>query len=82
MVTVEAFNDKKLINIRVVGVENDFYITKSDFDKFEEAIGDYDNDLLLDGHWYRFALKPMYEDDGSGAMRLDWYDITSVVWLQ
>ena len=75
MIIVDALNDNGLCDVRVIGITNDFYIVQSDFSRIEEAIGDYDNSSLIDGCSYRFTLKPMYEDDGSGAMRLDWYDI-------
>jgi len=72
MVIAEAWSDNGLDDVRVVGIKNDFYIVESDFDKIETAVKDYEDDQLLDGEWYRFELAPRNEDDGSGAMRLDW----------
>jgi len=78
MVIAEAWSDNGLDDVRVVGIKNDFYIVESDFDKIETAVKDYEDDQLLDGEWYRFELAPRNEDDGSGAMRLDWYEVIKV----
>jgi hypothetical protein len=78
MVIAEAWSDNGLDDVRVVGIKNDFYIVESDFDKIETAIKDCIDDQMLDGEWYRFELVPRNEDDGSGAMRLDWYEIIKV----
>lgn len=78
MVIVEAWSDNGLDDVRVVGIKNDFYIDESDFDKIETSVKDYENDQLLDNEWYRFELAPRHEDDGSGVMRIDWYEVIKV----
>ena len=78
MVIVEAWSDNGLDDVRVVGIKNDFYIVESDFDKIETSVKDYENDQLLDNEWYRLELAPRHEDDGSGAMRIDWYEVIKV----
>lgn len=78
MVIAEAWSDNGLDDVRVVGIKNDFFIVASDFDKIEEAVKNCEDEQLLDCEWYRFELAPRNEDDGSGAMRLDWYEVVKI----
>lgn len=78
MVIAEAFSDNGLDDVRVVGVKNDFYIVESDFHKIDTAVKDCESEQLINNKWYRFNLSPRYEDDGSGVMRLDWYEVVNI----
>ncbi len=76
MIIAEAWCDSgALDDIRITGLHECYYIVESDFSKVEEALGEVDCTELLNTEWYEFKLKPKYEDDGSGAQRMDWYEI-------
>ena len=84
MVTVEAWNDNGLEDIRVVGVKEGFYIQKKDFDKIEESLKEYEEFLkewneynLLNNNWYQFELNQERSNDISTLNNEDyWYCVT------
>lgn len=77
IVTAEAWSENGFHDVRVVGIDGT-YIIESDFHKIEEAIMDTSTESLFSSSWYRIELSPRFENDGSGLMVLDWYELISV----
>jgi hypothetical protein len=90
MVTVEAWNDNGLEDIRVVGVKEGFYIQKKDFDKIQESLKEYEEFLkecneynLLNSNWYQFELNQERSNNIPTLNNEDyWYSVTKSKLIQ
>jgi len=79
MVKAEAYNDDgTLCDIRISYIHPNHFIVSYDIELITDSILNMNADDLKHDQWYEFELFPRWEDDGSGCMRLDWYEITNM----
>ena len=66
-------------NIEVSNISYDDSLSRYDFDYLHEAVSNIETKNLEPDEYYQFTFKRKYEDDGSGQMVFDWFELIETI---